>query len=439
MEWLFTPMMLSQNYHLIHHLHPSIPFYRYLRTWRRNEDAYLERDPAIATVFGHQLSPEEYRVWKELDSALARMRPVKLPPGTSAPHAEFHRLKVAEITYPTADSVAITFDVPEELRELFQFTHGQHLTVRTDLGGEGVRRNYSICSPATSGKLRIGIKHIEGGAFSTFAMTQLKSGDELEVLTPTGQFSTELDPLNTKHYVAIAAGSGITPMLSILATTLEIETESRFTLIYGNRTKDSTMFRDELDELESRYSDRLQILHVLSRENWSLNPLLNGRIDAEKLRAWLATTLPPDDVDEWFMCGPMEMVVSARDVLVEHGVDPEHIHLELFFGYGDADGDGARAARAETTCAVTIRLSGQEEQFELTGGDSILEAALRIRSDVPYACMGGACGTCRAKLVEGTVGMDHNFALQQDDVERGYVLTCQSHPTSPAVFVDYDA
>jgi phenylacetate-CoA oxygenase/reductase PaaK subunit len=437
LEWLLTPLMLSQNYHLVHHLHPSIPFYRYLRAWRRNEEAYLEREAAIATAFGHQLTPEEYRVWRELDSALARMRPVTVPPGSSSPHAVFHRLPVAALERPTDDSVAITFDVPEELRDHFRFTPGQHITVRTDLGGEGVRRNYSICSSANGGTLRIAVKHIPGGAFSSFAMEQLKVGDELELMTPTGRFCTALDPLNTKRYVAIAAGSGITPILSILATALEVESESRFTLVYGNRTRTSTMFRDEIDELTSRFSDRFDVMHVLSREP-QRDPLLSGRIDREKLATLLTTTVRPDEVDEWFLCGPLEMVQTARDTLVAHGVDPAQIHLELFYGYSDGDG-ASRARENAQPSAVTVLLSGEETTLDLAPGESVLEGALRLRSDVPYACMGGACGTCRAKLVEGTVEMDHNYALQQDDLDRGYVLTCQSHATSPKVVVDYDA
>jgi ferredoxin-NADP reductase/fatty acid desaturase len=435
MEWLFTPLMLSQNYHLVHHLHPSVPFYRYLRTWRRNEEAYLERDPAIATVFGSQLNPDEFREWKELNSKLLRLLPVRMPKGSSAPHAVFHRMPVASVDPVTADSTLVTFGVPEELRDQFRFDPGQHVTVRTDLGGEGVRRNYSICAPATRAMLRIAVKHIPGGAFSTFVAEQLKPGDVLELMTPTGRFCTPLDPLNEKHYVAIAVGSGITPILSMLETTLELETESRFTLIYGNRTKDSTMFRTELDELESRYVDRLEILHVLSRDPLHAAPDLSGRIDGEKLERWLGSTLRADTVDEWFLCGPMELTTTARDALIEHGVDTDHIHLELFFGYDTT----AAPARDYAPSTVTFRLSGKDQTFDLVSGESLLEGALQVRSDAPYACMGGACGTCRAKLLDGNVEMDHNFALGQAEIDQGYILTCQSHPTTPAVSIDYDA
>lgn len=433
-EWLFTPVLLSQNYHLVHHLHPSVPFYRYVRTWRRNEEAYLERNAAIGTVFGQQLNPDEYREWKELNGRLARLLPVRMPSRSSSPHAVLHRIPVASVDPITADSTLVTFAVPEALQDAFRFEPGQHVTVRTDLGGQNVRRNYSICAPATRAQLRIAVKHIAGGAFSTFVANDLKAGDVLELMTPTGRFGTPLDPLNRKHYVGLVAGSGITPVLSILATTLEVETESRFTLIYGNRSRESTMFRAELDRLESRYADRLEILHVLSSEPFH-TPELRGRIDRDKLNTWLAGRLKPADVDEWFLCGPLEMTSNLRDVLVEHDVDPEHIHVELFFGYADAP----TTRQSYETATVTFTLSGQQETFDLTPGDSILEGALQLRSDAPYACMGGACGTCRAKLIEGEAEMDHNFALGRAELDAGYILTCQSHPTTPFVSVDYDA
>lgn len=434
MEWLYTPLMLSQNYHLVHHLHPSVPFYRYLKTWRRNEEAYLEREAAISTVFGQQLNPDEFREWKKLNRKLGRVVPVRMPARSSAAHAVLHRIPVAAVDPITADSTLVTFAVPEGLRDEFRFEPGQHVTVRTDLGGENVRRNYSICAPATRAQLRIAVKHIPGGAFSGFVANQLKAGDVLELMTPTGRFGTPLDPLAQKHYVGLAAGSGITPVLSILETVLEIETESRFTLVYGNHTKESTMFRHDLDRLESRYSDRLEILHVLSGEALH-TPELRGRIDSDKLQRWLTTSLAPDTVDEWFLCGPLPMTAAARETLINHGVEAERIHLELFTGYEKV----AAPQRDYASATVNFTLSGRRETFDLAPGESILEGALQIRSDAPYACMGGACGTCRAKLLDGTVEMDQNFALGPAELEAGYVLTCQSHPTSPTVSVDYDA
>jgi ferredoxin-NADP reductase/fatty acid desaturase len=435
MEWLLTPLMLSQNYHLVHHLHPSIPFHRYLKTWRRNEEAYLERDAAIGTVFGQQLNPQEFREWKRLNHRLRKLLPVRTPKGSSASHAMFHEVPVRSVERLTADSVQITFDVPQGLRDEFRFDAGQHLTVRTDLGGTGVRRNYSICSSATGGELAIAVKQIPGGAFSTFALKQLKPGDTLELMTPTGRFGTTLDPLARNHYVAIAAGSGITPILSILQTTLEVETESRFTLIYGNRRAETTMFRDELARLESRYADRLEILHIHSRDPHH-PPELSGRIDPEKLAGWLrGVPLSPEAVNEWLLCGPLELVTLARDTLLSHHVDPGHIHLELFHGYAKT----TPPSHSQTAATVTLRLAGTEQTVELTPGDTILEAALTARDDTPYACMGGACGTCKAKLLGGTVEMDQNFALGPADLNDGYILTCQSRPTTPNVTVDYDA
>ncbi|WP_107704604.1 fatty acid desaturase [Nocardioides allogilvus] len=432
-EWILTPLLLSQNYHLVHHLHPSIPFHRYVAAWRRNEEAYLERDAAIGTVFGQQLDADEYRDWKQLNGKLARLLPVRMPKRSSAHAAKLHPVRVAGVDRLTDDSVLIRFDVPDELSEQFSFEPGQHISVRTDLGGEDVRRNYSICSSATSGTLAIAVKHIPGGAFSTFAMEQLRAGDSLDLMTPTGSFGTALDPLATKNYVAVVAGSGITPVLSILQTTLAVETESRFTLVYGNRDADSTMFRAELDDLEARYADRLRIIHVRSRD--PRHPAdLRGRIDRPRLEAWLASDLAMADVDEWFLCGPVEMVGDLHGLLLEHGAEPDRVHVELFHGYQTASvTDGFEPA------TVSISLRGGQHEVELDAGDTVLESALKAGLDAPYACLGGACGTCRAKVVLGSVAMEQNFALSPAVVEEGYVLTCQSRPTTPSVSVDYDA
>jgi ferredoxin-NADP reductase/fatty acid desaturase len=433
MEWLYTPLLLSQNYHLVHHLHPSIPFYRYLAAWRRNEEAYLEREAAISTVFGAQLNPEQYREWKKLNAKLGRLLPVRMPKSSTAPHAVFHEVPVKAVRRLTTDSVEITFDVPEALRDEFAFQPGQHLSVRTTLGGNDVRRNYSICSPATSGELRIGVKRIPDGEFSSFAAEVLRPGHKLELMTPTGSFGTPVDPLQAKNYVAIAAGSGITPVLSMMTTALEVEPESRFTLIYGNHTAESTMFRAELDDLESRYVDRLEILHVLSSDPGHV-PELRGIIDQEKLERWLASTLDPSEVDEWFLCGPIGLTTTARDVLADHGVDPDNIHFELFYGYTKPSAPSTEYPSAQ----LTYRLSGTEHRTELRAGETVLEAALQRTPDAPYACMGGACGTCKAKIIEGVADMDQNFALGQADLDAGYVLTCQAHPTSSTLTVDYD-
>ena len=362
-------------------------------------------------------------------------------------HAVFHPLTVAAIEPLTEDSVAITFDVPDELRADYAFMQGQHLTIRTELAGDDVRRNYSICAPVASGVLRIAVKRLPGGAFSEHALDVLKVGDVLDVMTPSGRFFTELAPDNRKHYVCVAAGSGITPILSIVASTLETEPHSSVTLIYANRTSRSVMFLEEVEDLKDRYPDRFQLIHILSREPQDVE-LFSGRLDVARMSRLLAGVVPPETVDEWFLCGPFEMVSDLRKLLVSEGVAKRAIHAEVF--HVEA-GPPARRTPAEpreptdqTPAAgaskVTITLDGRRSSFELApGGPVVLEAALQVRADAPFACKGGVCGTCRAKVVEGSVEMDTNWALEPDEVDRGYVLTCQSHPTSDTVVLDYDA
>ena len=358
----------------------------------------------------------------------------------SARHSVFHTLRIADIEPLTDDSVAVTFDVPPDLRDDYTFTQGQHLTIRTELAGDDVRRNYSICSPVSTQRLRIAVKRLPGGAFSEHALTSLKAGDALEVMTPSGRFFTELDPANAKHYVCLAAGSGITPMLSIVATTLETEPHSRVTLIYANRTHKSVMFLEEVEDLKDRHRERFHLIHVLSREPQEAE-MFSGRLDADRMGRFLDTILPADQVDDWFLCGPFEMVTEIRDLLTSRGVPAGSVHAELFHVETappvrrrvEAAVDGAGAD-------VTITLDGRQSTFKLGTDDvPVLEAALAVRADAPFACKGGVCGTCRAKVLEGTVEMDTNWALEPEEVQRGYVLTCQSHPTSEKLVLDYDA
>ena len=430
-EWIMTPLLLSQNYHLVHHLHPSIPFYRYVAAWRRNEAAYLERDAAIGTVFGQQLDPNEYREWKKLNGKLAPILPVRMPRSSSARHASTYPVPVKSVDRLTADSVKITFEVPEEFREQFQFQAGQHLTVQHGAdNGTTIRRNYSICTSATSGELAIGVRRIDNGAFSTYACDVLQAGDVVDLMTPTGSFGAPLQPGAECEHVAVAAGSGITPILSIIRTTMEIETDSRFTLIYGNRTAETTMFAEELDQLESRYADRLRIIHVRSGETH--HPAdFRGRIDYPLLRRTLGESIT--SVDRWYLCGPLPLVTELRDNLVSDGVDDDSIRLELFRGAErSAPNSEFRGAQ------LTVAMSGTNHSVDLGPGESILEAALNNGIDAPYSCLGGACGTCKAKIVEGAVTMEQNFALTSAELDAGFVLTCQSHPTTDAVTVDYD-
>ncbi|MHA3021580.1 fatty acid desaturase [Mycobacterium sp. BMJ-28] len=428
-EWILTPLLLSQNYHLVHHLHPSIPFYRYVAAWRRNEAAYLERDSAISTVFGQQLDAAQYREWKQLNGKLATLLPIRMPRSSAARH-HTHPIPVKSVEPLTPGSVKVTFDVPDYLKGEFQFQAGQHVTVEHRVGGERVRRNYSICTSAASGELAIGVRRIDGGTFSTFAVETLRAGDVLELMTPTGSFGAPLDPLARRDYVAVAAGSGITPILSIMRTTMEIETESRFTLFYGNRTEDSTMFAGELDELETRYAARLRVFHIRSAE--AGHPVaLRGRIDLAMVQRLLGGD--PTSIDRWYLCGPSDLVITMRGDLTAVGVPTERIQLELFRGTDRRRGDDLPKSD------VTITLSGAAHTVELAAGDTVLESALKNNIDAPYACLGGACGTCKAKITMGAVSMEQNFALSRAEVEDGFILTCQSHPTTPTVAVDYDS
>ncbi|MBW0292566.1 MULTISPECIES: fatty acid desaturase [Rhodococcus] len=429
-EWFLTPLLLSQNYHLVHHLHPSVPFYRYVAAWQRNEEEYLERGAAIGTAFGQQLTPDEYRDWKRLNGRMRRLLPLRKAARSSGTLG-FHTIPVSSVDKLTKESVLIKFAVPEGLEDQFSFEPGQHLTVRTKIGTTEVRRNYSICSSADSGTLAIAVKHIPGGTFSTFAMEHLRPGDTLDLMTPTGSFGAPLNPLAVKRYAAIAVGSGITPVLSILRTTLVVEPQSNFTLIYGNRDAESTMFRRELDDLEARYADRLRIVHVHSRDPRH-PPLLSGRIDRTKLDHWFDSELTPSLVDEWFLCGPVEMLTDVRELLIERGANTDHVHVEIFQGHQTLrNTDGFDAA------TVVVGLSGRQHEVKLAAGDTVLESALKSGIEAPYACLGGACGTCKAKVTLGSVVMDQNFVLSKADVKDGYVLTCQSRPTTPSVTVDY--
>lgn len=356
-------------------------------------------------------------------------------------HASFHPLRVESVEWLTDDAVAITFDVPPELRDDYAFAAGQHLTVRTVIGGEEVRRNYSICAPAGSGRLRVAVKRLDGGAFSAYATSTLRRGDEIDVMTPTGRFHLPLDPANAKHYCAFAAGSGITPVLSIVATALEVEPASRVTLVYGNRTTASIMFLDELADLKDRHPTRLRLINVLSREPQEVE-LFSGRIDADKVRRLLSTLIPVDSVDDWLLCGPFVMVEQVRETLLAAGVDRSQVHTELFHVEGETPREVV--ARGETvldqgSSLVTVVLDGRSSTLEVArGGPRILDATLAVRTDAPYACKGGVCGTCRARLVDGQVEMARNYALEQDEIEAGYVLACQSRPLSDSVTLDFD-
>ncbi len=360
---------------------------------------------------------------------------------------KFHTLKVKQVKRETADSVSISFDIPYELKHDYLFKQGQSLTFRKNFNGEEVRRSYSICSSPFEGEMRIGVKRVENGLFSTYANTELKAGDDLEVMTPIGHFYTELNPENSKHYYAFAAGSGITPILSIIKTTLFTEPKSSFTLVYGNKNTGSIMFLEEIEALKNQYVERFTVFHILSRESVDV-PLLNGRISTEKCNEFLDKKLiDPKKVDELFICGPEAMILAVKETMIKAGIDSKHIHFELFTTPAHSQIEYKTQASAPSAtekdkaakAMVSVKIDGITIQMDLPyGGDTILDAALKQGADLPFACKGGVCCTCRAKVTKGSVSMDMNFSLEDDEVEKGYILTCQSHPTSEEVFVDFD-
>ncbi|MDJ0355099.1 1,2-phenylacetyl-CoA epoxidase subunit PaaE [Paenarthrobacter sp. PH39-S1] len=383
--------------------------------------------------------------------------------------ASFHPLTVSQVRRLTEDAIEVTFAVPPELSGQFDYLPGQYVALRTTLPDESgaaqeIRRSYSICAvpvhfPDGSSEIRVAIKRDLGGMFSTWANAELQPGAVLDVMSPSGAFISKhgmprnvMNSMNhpeqlagaSGSYVAIAAGSGITPVIAIARTLLAADPQTRFDLVYANKAAIDVMFLEELADLKDQYPARLALHHVLSREQ-RIAPLMTGRIDAEKLDLLLSAAIHTDDIDEWFLCGPFELVQLCRDTLAERGVSPERVRFELF-STGRPDRPEGQAGRAIVvdesvkTYRITFKLDGLEGVVASPthARESILNAALRVRPDVPFACAGGVCGTCRAKLVSGTVEMAENYALEPDEVAKGYVLTCQARPTSDAVTVDYD-
>jgi ring-1,2-phenylacetyl-CoA epoxidase subunit PaaE len=350
---------------------------------------------------------------------------------------EFHPLRISAVDRLTDDAVAISFDVPDALVDAFSYAPGQHVTVRAFVQGEDVRRSYSLCTPPRPGRLRIGVKRLAGGAFSTHATTRLATGDVLDVMPPVGEFTVTPDPRTAHRYVAIVAGSGITPVLSMVATTLEAEPGTRWTVVYGNRSASTIMFLDELEALKDRYPARLQLVHVLSREDTGLD-LTSGRIDEDRLRRIFTTLVRVDDVDRFFLCGPYDMVMAARSELTTAGVAPHRIADELFFAGPPDPTMTPPTPDTEGVVTLTFTLEGRTTETTMLPGSTVLDAALAVRPELPYSCRGGMCATCKAGVVEGDVTMDENYALVAEDLAKGYVLTCQSHPVTDHLVVDYD-
>jgi len=356
----------------------------------------------------------------------------------------FHQLTIADIRKETPDCVSIAFEVPDELKPAYQFKHGQNLTLRTLINNEEVRRSYSICSSPADNELRVAIKKAPYGKFSVWANNMLKKGDVLEVLPPTGTFFTELDPAHKKNYLAFAAGSGITPVLSIIKTTLLTEPNSSFTLVYGNQNRNSIIFKEQLEALKNKYMSRLAIHFLLSREQTDA-AIYSGRIDKEKLSLLSQKLIDVPGMNDIFICGPEQMIFMVKDWLQQQGIDKKKVHFELFTTPGETTEVRSRKLEVKTEegttqkSKVTVKLDGIAFDFDLPyDGDTVLEAALQQGADLPFSCKGGVCSTCKAKLLEGKVDMDTNYALEQEEVDAGYILTCQSHPRSEKIVIDFD-
>ncbi|WP_449044740.1 1,2-phenylacetyl-CoA epoxidase subunit PaaE [Paracoccus versutus] len=356
--------------------------------------------------------------------------------------ARFHPLKVTDVRRETRDAVVVTLAPRDEDRALFDFTQGQYLTFRRDFDGEELRRSYSICAGKDEGTLRVGIKRVDGGAFSTWANENLAPGDEIEAMPPMGKFFTPIEPEAEKQYLGFAAGSGITPVLSIIKTVLAREPRAQFTLVYANRQINTIMFREELEDLKNLYLGRFSVIHVLEQEGQEID-LFTGRIDEGKMTALFQHWLDAEAVDTAFICGPEPMMLTVAASLRGHGLRDEQIKFELFAssqpGRAKARPVSAQAAGAGEGVAATVTLDGATRAFQMPReGETILEAALANNMDAPYSCKAGVCSTCRCKVLEGEVEMAVNHALEDYEVRAGYVLSCQAYPVSDRVVVTYD-
>ncbi len=359
----------------------------------------------------------------------------------------FHSLYIKEIRKETPECVSVLFEIPDNLKNDFQFKQGQSLTMRTTIRNEEVRRTYSICSSPLEDEIRVAIKKANGGLFSTFANESLKPGDQLEVMEPVGKFYTDLNPGQKKNYLAFAAGSGITPVLSLIKTTFATEPSSTFTLVYGNKSRGSIIFFEELEGLKNKYLQRFNFINILSREKTD-TPINSGRLNRDKLME-LGKLIAYEKMDETFICGPEEMIFNIKAFLEQKGVDKKKIHFELFttpgiqkseIGNQKSEAGGMRPEVVdEIKSKITVKLDGRSFDFDLGfNDDAILDAALKQGADLPYACKGGVCCTCKARLIEGEVEMDVHWGLEEEEIQQGYILTCQSHPKTEKVVVDFD-
>lgn len=355
--------------------------------------------------------------------------------------AKFFLLVVADIYKDTDDCSVVTFEVPSDIQSEFQFKQGQHLTLRAQIGNQDVRRSYSLCSSPLDNKWQVAVKKIDGGLFSTFVNDQLKSGDKLEVMAPEGRFFKDCTPQTAKNYIAFAAGSGITPILSIIKTHLASEPQSTFKLFYLNRNVKSIIFKEEIESLKNVYFNRFEIFHFLTKEHRDM-PLFNGRFTEEKMKTIVSRIFDPKEIDDCFICGPESMIFLIRDSLVEAGLSKDKIHFELFTtGNSVAQQQKVKKVlekKVEGT-EVTIIDGGKEFHFTMSKEfDNILDGALSAGADLPFACKGGVCSTCRCKVVEGEAEMKINYALDESELARNFILSCQAVPTSKKLVVDFD-
>ena len=361
-------------------------------------------------------------------------------PRTKQKMAKFHTLKVAEVRRETAEAVSIAFDIPEAVKAEYAYIQGQYVTLKIKLNGEEVRRSYSVCSsPLVNEPMRVAVKQVKDGRMSTYLNTQLKAGDMLEIMTPMGSFHSAMNAAHKKNYVLFAGGSGITPMLSIIKTVLVAEPQSTLVLLYGNRDEASIIFKSELEKIVAANKGRLKMVHVLEYSSDAEGSLLRGIMLPEKVKALIENFVGLNLDNEFFICGPGPMMRNVESTLVELKIAKERIHLEYFTV--DADAGKAQTAPeiAELESSVTVIMDGEETTFELSSkGKSVLDAAMDAGVDVPFSCKGAVCCTCKAKVLEGKIQMDKNFALTDKEVEEGYILTCQAHPITEKVVVDYD-
>ena len=350
---------------------------------------------------------------------------------------KFYPLTIKDIKHETSDCVSILFDVPDDLKEKFKFTQGQNITIKTHL--DETRRSFSICTSPLDNELRVAVKKVTNGVFSTYANEQLKVGDVLEVMTPTGSFFTEIKPENKKEYVFFAAGSGITPVISIIKTILKTEKESNVTLVYGNKNLSSIIFKEELEALKDKHLQRFRLYYILSRERTDAD-FNYGRIDVNKIHQ-LSKLINLDGVDEFFLCGPEEMIFSVKDFLAGWGIKKEKVHFELFTTPTKENTKIYKAVKQVENegSEVHLTVDGRSYEFMLDyNSNTVLDAGLAQGIDLPFACKGGVCCSCKAKLLEGEVEMEANYGLEDSEVKDGYILTCQSHPRTKKIVVDYD-